>query len=206
MTSYNHHPGRSPATSDPSPVAAPTAPRSASPAPTGGGASPTAAARGEDQPEREAGSPRCRCLVSPKRCLPGLREWMSGAFLSSRRLREGQGPRSGLGTVAGGVGGPAGSSVDRLRSCGPFGVVWPPHVCTKEPARLNRSATGAKTTADSPLFEPVWGPRTLRNAPAIATAATVYLWALCFWSWLVADVARGIQAGRHPRERRSGEP
>lgn len=42
--------------------------------------------------------------------------------------------------------------------------MWPPHVCTKEPAPLNKGANGAKTTAEAPLLEPVWGPRTLRNA------------------------------------------
>ncbi len=29
---------------------------------------------------------------------------------------------------------------------------------------LNKGANGAKIAADSPVLEPVWGPRTLRNA------------------------------------------
>ena len=42
-----------------------------------------------------------------------------------------------------------------MRSRWAFRVVWPPHVCTKEPAPLCRGANGAKATAEAPLPEPV---------------------------------------------------
>ena len=43
-------------------------------------------------------------------------------------------------------------------------ALWPPHVCTKEPAPLHRGANAAKGTAAAAFLSPDWGPRTLRNA------------------------------------------
>ena len=44
----------------------------------------------------------------------------------------------------------------------------------------------AKTTVDSPLLEPLWAPRTLRNAPANVVAMTVHVggfgFGLILWS------------------------
>ena len=50
------------------------------------------------------------------------------------------GPWSGVGLWLGSVGGRSGSLVGRVRSWRSFGVVWPPHVCTKEPAQATGGA------------------------------------------------------------------
>ena len=51
-----------------------------------------------------------------------------------------------------------------VRSRWAFRMVWPPHVCTKEPTPLNRAAEASGLRVAAAVLERVWGPRTLRNA------------------------------------------
>ena len=83
-----------------------------------------------------------------------------------------------------------------MSSRGLSGVVWPPHVCTRVPAPVNRGANAAKNGGQRGVSGAVCGPRTLRNAGASAVTPTACF--IRFWLRLLAGGfdADGLGLGR----------
>ncbi len=107
---------------------------------------------------------------------------------------------SGLPLVA--LAGLAGLGMGGERSQVRSWVVWPPHVCTKEPAFVTGVRTWLRTTASAAFPGPSAGPRTLRNAGASAVGTTACL--IRFWLRLLAGGfgadGLGLGRGEHCRE------